>query len=375
MILIRIISLNPPLLPPWFSMLRHSLSPTRTWALLLAPVMLLACSGGAAEAPQTPGPVQSQERPSARAASHSTGLLVMAHGGGGRWDEAVARAGGSPARRAAYCPCAGNGRSDDAGRVPRLPGAPGVERVAVVRLFVSGTSFLTQTRYLLGLGPAPEYFISHHGAMDDGGIPQPIAHALEVATHDDGLVDHEVTGRILLERSQALSTGPGSESVLWLAHGLGDPDSNRKLEEAMAGWAGQLSALGFSEARAATLREDWPEARERAEAEIQDWVAYQTRPGEAGSRGAPPSLGLRTLRGGASRPPLYQGAGPAPHPAITDWIRGKLEEIERAQGWRARTAPGSVAQLSGTDEGSSLAHAPVCSHRHWIPAWRCSHRR
>ncbi|NNF27925.1 MAG: hypothetical protein HKN73_11940, partial [Gemmatimonadetes bacterium] len=233
-----------------------------TAPLLVIPALTMACSPNAV--PPAPAPVPPVALIEPDSSTPATGLLVMAHGGGGEWDQAVAEA-VAPLRHERPTALA-LGMADPLTLSAALDSLEnrGVQRVAVVRLFVSGTSFLAQTRYLLGLGPAPARFISHHGSGSGHTIPDPIGHDLDVATHVDGLVDHEVTGRILVDRSRQLSRDPGSESVLWLAHGLGDPDANGRLEAAMANWAQGLHELGFAAAHAATLREDWPEARERA---------------------------------------------------------------------------------------------------------------
>lgn len=324
-------------------MRNNSPSPRLHTCLVLLPLLTLACSS--MESPRAPGPVPSPAATgpqiTADRTKTPTGLLVMAHGGGGEWDHAVGQA-VAPLRQERPTALA-LGMADPVTLQAALDSLrlQGVERVAVVRLFVSGTSFLAQTRYLLGLGPAPAHFISHHGGEGHQGPPDPVVHGLDVATHVEGLVDHEATGRILLERSRQLSTDPGSESVLWLAHGLGDPDANGRLEAAMARGVRALKEAGFAEARAMALREDWPEARQRAETEIRGWVSEQV------------GLGRRVLvvplRVSGFGPyaeiladlPYRRGEGLLPHEAITDWIRERLSGVEMAEGWvEARSAQG-----------------------------------
>src|SRR5688500_17876784 len=120
------------------------------------------------------------------------GVLVMAHGGTPEWDTAIAA---SAADLPEGMPTAiAYGMADPATLAQALDSlrSIGVERVAVVRMFVSGASFLPQTEYLLGLSAEPPaFFMPSHGSHAGGrgaaaaGPPQPIAHGLEVATHPE----------------------------------------------------------------------------------------------------------------------------------------------------------------------------------------------
>ncbi|MBU2271107.1 MAG: hypothetical protein KKE52_07380, partial [Alphaproteobacteria bacterium] len=81
------------------------------------------------------------------------GVLVMAHGGGAKWngevEEMLAPVGRDYPLEIAF------GMADSASlqdAVSRLE-ARGVRRIAVVRLFISGESWLERTRQILGLRP------------------------------------------------------------------------------------------------------------------------------------------------------------------------------------------------------------------------------
>src|SRR5687768_10427420 len=76
------------------------------------------------------------------------GVLVMAHGGTPEWDAAIAEA---TAPLANQVPTAiAYGMADPATLAHALDSlsSEGVERVAVVRMFISGDSFIQQTEYL-----------------------------------------------------------------------------------------------------------------------------------------------------------------------------------------------------------------------------------
>ena len=184
------------------------------------------------------------------------GLIVMAHGGDSAWNEAV-EAAVQPLSLISPTEIA-YGMADRHAlqhSVEKLE-ARGVDRIAVVRLFVSGDSFLDQTEYFLGLRPDPPaaFLIHEHGGdMADAFASRNPQHAPRlvssrehpippVQTDSDillskaGLYDSEQIGRIVVERVHALSRDPGRESVLVLAHGEGEDAVNQK-------WLHQLETL------------------------------------------------------------------------------------------------------------------------------------
>ena len=106
----------------------------------------------------------------------------------------------------------------------------------------------------------------------------------------------------------------------------------------MAGWARRLTDLGFAAVRATTLREDWPEARKRAEAEIRGWVAEQKDLGRRVLVVPVRVSGFGPYADVLAGLPFEGAPGLLPHPAVTDWIREKIGEVERAEGWRELTS-------------------------------------
>ena len=94
--------------------------------------------------------------------SRDAGLLIMAHGGDEPWNRAVKEA-VAPLER--VCPLVvAYGMAQ---REPLRKGIlqleeQGVRKIAVVRLFMDGRSFLAQTEYLLGVSDQPPPFFLHH---------------------------------------------------------------------------------------------------------------------------------------------------------------------------------------------------------------------
>jgi len=203
----------------------------------------------------------------------------MAHGGSAEWDaQAVAPLKGRIPVALAL------GMADPVTLQAALDSLAdaGVERVAVVRLFLSGASFLHQTEYLLGLRQdAPAHPILHHGGGGHHGSAtlHPLAHGMEIRLSRDGLGAADVARRILVDRATAASLDPAAERVLVLAHGMEDDEENAQVLAHMQATVDALRAQGFQDAFAATLREDWPEARAASEAAIRAWMTAETGQG------------------------------------------------------------------------------------------------
>lgn len=335
--------------------------------------------------------------PAAPAAPDTTapGLLLMAHGGGPEWNAAVEAA--VAPLRGKYPVAIAFGMADpntlgDALDALRQQGA---RRVAVVRLFLDGRSFLHQTEYFLGLradpperfllhshgspaaddqgghhgpaasthaanthaasthgshhGPAAAHDASHgahhaatsgddhaghHGSAATDAQPQPLRHDLTLALSHDGLMQAKEVAAILATRAGALSREPAAESVLVLAHGTGDDVENARWITAMEHLSGAVRALGFHSVRAETLREDWPDRRVDAERRIRSFVEAETEDGRSVL-----VVPFRLAGFGPYREVLdgldYRAAdaGLLPHEAVTDWIAAQYRSIVAREGW------------------------------------------
>ncbi|MBX3182999.1 MAG: hypothetical protein KIT72_17600 [Polyangiaceae bacterium] len=277
-------------------------------------LLVAACGPAATPAPVAPTPEGSS--------SNDFGVILMAHGGNPEWDAAVLEAVRPLQEKHVLEVAFGMADAKSLQEAIRRLEARGVRRIGVVRLFVSGESFLDATEQIFGLrpgAPGPEhaghvmhpvlaaYMAGGHGsppADDDddegghakdgthGGIGEHTGghaghggghgapggghgahggghggHSMEFfrvetkssfALSTHGLIDSEQTGAILADRALALSKAPEREDVLILAHGPGDDAENER-------W---LAAL---EQRAATVRTRAPFRRVRAETLREDW--------------------------------------------------------------------------------------------------------
>lgn len=265
-------------------------------------------------------PIPTAEPPvSAADDAATTGVLVMAHGGGAEWNAAVAEAVAPLRDRIPLVLALGmaDPRTLQAG-LDSLA-AQGANDVAVVRLFLSGDSFLHQTQYLFGLrsDPPPWGMIGHR--MTAGTDLRPLATDATVLVDPDGLAGSRTATGIMEERAEAAASERDA-GLLLVAHGMGAEDQNDRLLAAMERSAEKLRTAGHPEVRTATLREDWAEARTVAEQGIRAAVEEMRE-----KHGRVVVLPYRlygfgpyadVLRG------LAYDSGPAllPHSLITEWI-------------------------------------------------------
>ena len=247
---------------------------SHTW--LAAATLLWAAWGCASPASiarsQIPAPTPEASAPTDYDAN-SVGLLLMAHGGGGEWNDRV---------QAAIADLRGHlpvtvafGMANPHTLQSSLDSLRdrGVGTVAVVRLFVSGASFLHPAEYLFGLrsDPPARAMIGHR--MVDGHELAPLRTDARILLDRNGMVGSDEAARILLARAKASSSAPAETGALLIAHGMGDEGENKDLLAAMEETASVLRQDGFAEVGIATLREDWAVARTRAEQEIKATVA------------------------------------------------------------------------------------------------------
>jgi sirohydrochlorin cobaltochelatase len=229
------------------------------------------------------GAVEAQQQ---SAPAPKTGILIMAHGGMPEWDQAVAEA-VIPLKDVLPTTLA-LGMADPVTMQAALDSLQneGVEKVAVVRLFLSGESFIHDTEFYLGLRDDPPampmaMMMAHgSGAPHVMGPIEPLDLSADILLEMRGLSEATTVASIVADRARAVSVDPSRESVIVIAHGMGDEGENQRVLDNMASSLELLRANGFRDAHAATLREDWPEARVQAEADIRGWVESRTARGD-----------------------------------------------------------------------------------------------
>lgn len=266
------------------------------------------------------------------------GVIVMAHGGSNEWNEGVLSA-VAPLRENHAIEVA-FGMADAASiqdAISKLEDA-GVDRIGVVRLFISGDSWYERTRQILGViegaPPRPAHDPEAHQDGEHSG------HSMEFwrvdadanfAVSIEGLAEAPEMGAVLADRAATLSTDPEHEDVLILAHGPEDDEEDQRWLQYMEAHAAVIrEALPFHGIAVETLREDWPEKRELAEQRIRQYVENSTREGRKVL-----VLPFRVHGFGPYEDVLdgldyvADGRGLVPHASVTDWIERQIVMLDR----------------------------------------------
>jgi len=293
------------------------------------PLVFVVLLGGLASIPrahaQTPPPPATD-----------FGVLLMAHGGTPEWDKDVLDA--VQPLRGRYPIEVAFGMADpvtiqDAAR--KLE-AQGVRKIGVVRLFISGESWLERTEQILGLrtgaperpkegAPDPHAGHAGHHNMDLWRIDTRASFALT----RQGLAEADGMGEVLAARAGALSRNPRTEDVLILGHGPGDDGENARWLAAIDARADIVRrSRPFRRVAVMTLREDWPDKRPEAEKRIRAFVEAAKAEGGAAIvipfrlQGFGPYA--EVLEG---RDYVSDGHGLIPHENVTRWIEGQIKGL------------------------------------------------
>jgi len=280
--------------------------------------------------------------------SNDWGVLVMAHGGSDAWDQAVEDTVAPLLARFPIEIAFGMAKTSTLRDAARRLETQGVKHVAVVRMFISGDSFLEPTEYILGLRDTlPDkkniHHAGHHKGAHDGHDmhargshggghhmepPEPIKTELDFVLSWRGVGESPLVDEILVDRVKDLSSDPNKESVLILAHGPADEAENERWLANMRLRAQKLHNIGpFRHIECETLREDWPVRRTEAERRIRTYVKNAARDGgrcivvpfRVGGFG-PYRKVLEGLEYAADGRPF------CPHPNMTRWIEATARE-------------------------------------------------
>ncbi|MBI3983229.1 MAG: hypothetical protein HY337_09965 [Gemmatimonadetes bacterium] len=303
------------------------------WQFPACALLLAACSGALpSTVPRTtPAP------------EPTVGVLVMAHGGSPAWNAAVQDAVAPLGRKLPVEIAFGMADSASLQQGVTALEQRGVERIAVVRLFISGHSFRHQTEYVLGLrADPPAVWVGHASEGHGPHATGPVRRRADVRLSANGIAESPVVGTILKERVERLSVDPRRESVLVLAHGMENDEENADVLRGLISSLDSIRAPGsFRVVRGETLREDWQAEREVAERRIRRFVEDAATDGDVLvvpfrlSGFGPYAEVLSGLRYRAD------STGLLPHPLVAEWIRETAEEVVCGAGWGG--LPGSCA--------------------------------
>ena len=292
-------------------------------------LLLLASQSACMGIKSTVGMMPSKETVNAK-----VGVLVMAHGGEDEWNQAVAQAVDPISEDVPITVAYGmaNPRSLQAGL--NSLNSQGVTHVAVVRMFLSGDSFLDQTNFFLGISDEPpEMFIMMAPMAQDPEMRKQLDHNQVIATHAEGIIDSDEVAIIISERAAQLSSIPTNEAVLIIAHGMGDETENNELLSAMNQVAKKVEMANYADVHVLTLREDWEEDRVIAERNIRGYVSEKSKGGLAVIVLPMRLSGFGPYAEVLSGLDYSPGLGLLPHSEISNWIRSMTQKVIESEGW------------------------------------------
>lgn len=196
----------------------------------------------------------------------------------------------------------------------------GARVIIVLRVFSLESSFKDKVEYLLGL--------SRCTASPSAPVVRKIRSGALFYTVG-GFEDSPLYAEVLLERALEVSKDPSRETVILVAHGTNSEERNAYWMANLRSIATYMKTHGgerFREIRVATWREDWPEKRKQAVAQIRRMVAAASEDG-----GKAIVIAARATGSGPARDELtgldyvYNGKGFAPHPKFTQWVEQQIQ--------------------------------------------------
>lgn len=275
----------------------------------------------------------------ASADSDTLGVLVMAHGGSDEWNEGILDT--VAPLRDKYSVEVAFGMADAYSiqeSVTKLEDR-GAQRIAVVRLFISGESWYERTEQILGLREGAPARPSMHDSGEHAHGEAPMGHRMEFwkidsnarfALSHEGLANATQMAEVLLSRANKLSEDPAREDILILAHGPEDDAEDQRWIQSIKQLTNLLDQQhNFRSIHVATLREDWEKKREGAEALVREIVSKATA-----SDGTAIVIPFRVHGFGPYADVLtgldYRAdqQGLIPHPAVSAWIDEQVNILE-----------------------------------------------
>jgi|SRR5688572_3935562 len=226
-----------------------------------------------------------------RASFADPGILLLAHGGSADWNARIealaAQVGKTVPTEVAFGMAT---RSALQAGIDRLVTRGATEIVAVPLFVSSWSSVITSTEYLLGARAQAPRELAIFAKMDHSGAANTASAGHEGHNMADGttpvkspvpvrmtaaLNAHPVVAQILASRAKSISTNPGQESVVIVAHGPSADDENARWLADMKVLAQQVGAAEpFASIDYLTLRDDAEKTiRDAATAELRGIVS------------------------------------------------------------------------------------------------------
>ena len=198
----------------------------------------------------------------------------------------------------------------------------GIKKIIFVRMYPRSNQLKEKTDYILGLSEKiPEQW--------DGLVPPQIRSSSIINTFGGYEEDNLIAG-IFLERIKEISKKPSEETIILLAHGSSDDQAEilrKKKMKDHIDWIQKQFNPTFKNIKGMSLREDWPEKREKALNEIVNFIE------EGNKRGKVIVISNRLYGSGPYKHFLkglnfeMNSKGLAPHPNLTRWLEKGIKSL------------------------------------------------
>lgn len=211
-----------------------------------------------------------------------TGVVIMPHGATQPWNDAVEQVIAPLKSRYRIELAYGMADPDVIQQAVSRLEQQGARRIVFVRMYALTHHLKDRTDYILGLSDSPTLH-GHGGEHDrDAALPAQVRSAALFATFG-GYEEYPAIAEVLHERILEISRDPANETVILLAHGEKTDAGDAKWLAAMQANIERLKqdphCARLKAIRAATVREDWPELREKAVAETRGMIQEGARTG------------------------------------------------------------------------------------------------
>ncbi len=257
---------------------------------------------------------------------NQVGVLIMPHGSTQPYNDGLEKV-IAPLRKQYRIEVApGMGDPQILGQAVRKLEQEGITRIIFIRMYALRESMKAKTDYILGLSKQPP-------AHQHGPLP-PRVRSSAVFDTFGGYEEDPLIAEILQQRILEISEQPKNETVILLAHGVGDDEGDQRWLDIINSNIEHIRkslSLPFRAIKAMTMREDWPDKREQTLIQIRAEI-------EKGNQNDGRVLVISNrLYGSGPYRRLLEGAefemngqGLVPHPNITRWLeRGIEREMER----------------------------------------------
>jgi len=286
--------------------------------------------------------LQSDSTSGLQAKIHETGesrfgVLLMAHGGSSEWNEAVTSVASEIDGLMPIEIAFGMADAGSIERAARRLEDRGVTHAGVVRLFVSGASWLERTQMILGLkegAPSKEEWDAEEARRTKMSMPMGfwnIESPIRFSISKEGLANSKEMDIVIRDRIASLSQAPHKETVMVIAHGTGDDEENSEWIRLISERTKLAKAeLGMDQIRVFSLREDWMGKRAKSELEIRNFIQEAQE-----SDHEVIVIPFRVQGFGPYQKVLADltynsnGLGLLPHPAVGDWIKNQAVLLEK----------------------------------------------